>query len=162
LGGDLRRPVVSRAVTPDPGVDAHPLAHWTAQQLIDGHTMIFARDVPQRLVYSSRCAREDGAAAIEARFGQDLPMALNRAWILSNQVIRHLRDRRGDRGRPRLGAGLAPTGNALVRGDAQEEPTRPYRICLNAGDLHSVSSLLARYPAPSRRSVATTLSSISI
>ena len=81
-------------------------------------------------------AREDRAAAEEARAADHLPVRLDAGRILADQVVAEVVHGGLDGSRPELHAGLSPAGDPLVGADADERPLRRADECVDGGDLH--------------------------
>ena len=117
----LRRDVRWR-LTADAGVYLHTVAHFAAEQFINGQPVKFPLDIPKRLIYPRDRAHHHRAAAIEARPEQRLPDVLNLARITSDEKVRHIFHRAANGARLPFDDRLAPAFAAVVRCDLQKQP----------------------------------------
>jgi hypothetical protein len=99
--------------------------------------VVLAGDVPQRLVDAGDGAHQDRPAPVEAGPAHDLPVVLDLAGVLTNQVVRQFVHGGGDGGGPPFHHRLAPAGDALVGLDLQEQPARRDSIRGEPGNLHA-------------------------
>ena len=98
--------------------------------------MIFAFDVPKGLVHTSHGAHHDGTTPIEARPVHHLPVVLNPQWVLSDEIRGELLHGGLYSVCVALYHGLTPAGNALVRIDFQEQPSRLHGVECQFCDFH--------------------------
>lgn len=128
------------AVAADPGVHPQPVADGAAEELVHGYVVCLAGDVPQGLVDAGDGAGEDGAAAVEAALGEHLPVVLDAQRVLADEQVGEFVHGGADRLGSALDHRFAPSGDALVGGDAQEQPAWGDKERLQCCDLHPVSS----------------------
>ena len=74
--GPLQAIIAHISYTPV-GIDAQPVAHVAAQQSVDGHSIMLARDIPQGLVDPREGRHEHVPAAEERRTVNVLPVVLD-------------------------------------------------------------------------------------
>ncbi len=133
-----RRP---RALQPVARVAAKRRAHRAAEQSRDGHAEPLAFEVPQRDVERGQRGLEHGAAAPAPRVIEAVPVPLGAGGVLPDEVRRVFADRGLDRLDRAVQRRLAPADEALVGGDAHEQPVAPVDPVLervDAGDLHEI------------------------
>ena len=119
--GDLLRRVAARPV----GVEADPVAHPAAEQLVDRDAERLAEDVPQRLLDAGDGAADDHAAAPERVAVDRLPVVLDPRRVLADQVLLDVVDRADDRLGFSFQTGLADAGDPGVGRDLDEDQVRP-------------------------------------
>ena len=127
------------AVAADPGVHPDAVAHRAAEQLVHRGAAGLAGDVPQRLVDAGDGAGEDRAAAVEAALGEHLPVVLDAQRVPADEEVGQFVDGGAHGVGAALDHGLAPAGDALVGGDAQEQPARRHQERLKSGYLQGIS-----------------------
>ncbi len=123
-------------------VEPDVVAHRAAPQLVAGHAVHLAEDVPQRDVDAAdRRAADDPAAVPEVLAEHHLPEVLDPRRILADDQVGEILDRPHDRPRVPLERRLAPAVQARLVGEhPDEDPVAHARIAdvrLDRGDLHA-------------------------
>src|SRR5207248_8660550 len=95
------------------------------------------QDVPHRLLDAAEGAGQDRAAAVEGMPVDRLPVVLDPARILPDQVFLDFLDSGLDRARPPLHHGLAVADQVAVGVHLQEEPPGADEERLQPRDLHA-------------------------
>ncbi len=106
--------------TEDMGVEPRLVSDRAAEQLIDGHTQALALDVPERDVDRGDGAGNGGAREV-MRALHHVPVVLDVARGLADEVLAEFSDGGGARLDMPPGTGFADAGNADIRLDAHEQ-----------------------------------------
>ncbi len=138
---------VRRAVAANPRVHPDPVAHLAAEQRMHRHAQRLAVDIPQRLVDPGQRAHQHRPAAVETAAIQHVPVILDQARILADEVVGQLLHRGGHGMRAALHDGFAPAADARIGIDADEQPAWRHEIRRDGGDLHGVGSRLVLFHA---------------
>ena len=137
---DLLRREVAEVVARDPDVRADAVSNRAAEQLVNGDPVELAEDVPERDIDSSQRARENRAAAQEARAPHDLPVRLDSSRVLADQVAAQVVHRGLDSSRSELHAGLSPAGDPFIGADRGQTSTAGgHDERVDGSDLHAGS-----------------------
>ena len=122
-------------------VESDVVANGPAPQLVAGHAVHLAEDVPQRDVDpADRRAADDAVAVPEVLAVHHLPQVLDPRRVLADDQLGEVLDSADDRARVPLERGLAPAVKpGLVRQDLDEDPV-PHPgvadVCLDRGYPH--------------------------
>src|SRR5262249_35059344 len=129
-----------------------------AQQLVDRDAQLLALDVPERLLDPRDRRIQDDSAAPEPVPMEPLPVVLDRARVLADQVPRELVDGRRYRSLAPLDGRLPDAGDPFIGRDLHEVPVlplNPHQQVVDRHDLHEPCLPGARADRPAADQGAT-------
>ena len=139
LPGPLQALLAGRIPDAPVGVDAQPVAHVAAQQRVDGHAIVLARDVPERLVDARERRHQHVAAAEKGGAVDVLPVVLDAQRVLADQVLGELLHGSPGALGLALQRGLAPADDAVVGGDLDQAHAKAREELLDSRYFHGGS-----------------------
>ena len=104
-----RRYDICRAVAAYPGIHLYAVTYLSAQQLVYRCIVVFAFNIPQRLIDARNGTHQYGSAAIEGPAIHGLPMFFDLQRVFADQVVRQFVHGRSYSVCPALKHWFAPT-----------------------------------------------------